>query len=441
MAAKTALNIVIVGAGPVGLTLATGLVKDGHSVTVLERQSSLQITGGPVYVQPPAIRVLESFGLGDAVQSIGVAGPSIIWSYKNSDEPLLISPHRPGHTPLSTDRRTIQKVAYDGAVAAGATVLFDKSVTGIETEPVPIVRTQDGQEYSGDLIIGADGLKSKVRRLMFPDRNMDAIPTKEVIFHSDVALDELRADDRVAQMFEHPGSCHFTLGPRRVNVCLIEAVAEGRTAAYNVVTDYGLPPADRNASWYNPAEPTELREIFSDFSARDRAYLEHVKSCNVWHIGTAPEMPSWRSSSGRALLVGDAAHGMLPHAAQGVSQGIEGTGALVRVLRLARPDHKGEDVSALTEAYERLRRPRVDKIVSLSQNNLVGRVLPDGPAQEGRDAALRKMGQMPPIDWDTIQTDMNADSNSPQFMKWLTAHDVAAEVRSRLDGWLERLLC
>ncbi|CAG9949256.1 unnamed protein product [Clonostachys rosea f. rosea IK726] len=427
MAAKTALRIIIVGAGPVGLALATGLAKDGHSVTVLERQSSLQVTGGPIYVQPPAIRVLESFGLGDAVQSIGVAGPSIIWSYKDTSEPLLVSPHRPNHTPLSTDRQTVQKVGYEGAVAAGATVLFGKTVTSLENETTPTVRTEDGGEYSADLIVGADGIKSKIRRLLFPDQNMDAIPTNEVIFHSDVALDELRADTRLTGMFEHPGSCHFTFGPGRVNVLLIEPVAEGKTAAYNVVSNYGAPPTDRNASWYNSAEPSELRELFNDFSARDRAYLEHVKSCNVWRIGTAPETPSWRSSNGRVLLIGDAAHAMVPHAAQGVSQGIESTGVLTHLLRLARPDHL-DDVPALTEGFEKLRRPRVEKIANLSQNNLQVRVLPDGPAQEGRDAALRKMGQMPAIEWDKIEMDMSADSNSPQFTKWLTAYDIPLEV-------------
>ncbi|KAK7229271.1 hypothetical protein V2G26_001441 [Clonostachys chloroleuca] len=405
MAAKTALRIIIVGAGPVGLALATGLARDGHSVTVLERQSSLQVTGGPIYVQPPAIRVLESFGLGDAVQSIGVAGPSIIWSYKDTSEPLLVSPHRPNHTPLSTDRQTVQKVGYEGAVAAGATVLFGKTVTSLENETTPTIRTEDGGEYSADLIVGADGIKSKIRRLLFTDLNMDAIPTNEVIFHSDVALDELRADTRLTGI---------TRGP-------------GKTAAYNVVSNYGAPPTDRNASWYNPAEPSELRELFNDFSARDRAYLEHVKSCNVWRIGTAPETPSWRSSNGRVLLIGDAAHAMVPHAAQGVSQGIESTGVLTHLLRLARPDHR-DDVPALTQGFEKLRRPRVEKIANLSQNNLQVRVLPDGPAQEGRDAALRKMGQMPAIEWDKIEMDMNADSNSPQFTKWLTAYDIPLEV-------------
>jgi salicylate hydroxylase len=90
-------------------------------------------------------------------------------------------------------------MAYDASIAAGATVLFNCHVIGLDQNAL-LVRlwTADGREYTADLIIAADGIKSKIREMVYPDRDFEPVPTRECIFQSQIPLHILKLDDRVA---------------------------------------------------------------------------------------------------------------------------------------------------------------------------------------------------------------------------------------------------
>ena len=189
-------------------------------------------------------------------------------------------------------------------------------------------------------------------------------------------------------------------------------------------------PVDGN--WNTPADVGLLRKLFADFNITTRAYLEHIQHAEEWQMAKGAELNTWRSTSGRIVLLGDAAHAMLPHAAQGLSQGIEDALSLARMLRWApEPGGNGVDIPTVTKTWVNLRKPRADTLMKLSTNNANLWSLPDGPEQEARDESVKRMAARPPPDLDSVEMDMAANQRSPQFLKWVRDYDVVQEVRNR----------
>jgi salicylate hydroxylase len=169
--------------------------------------------------------------------------------------------------------------------------------------------------------------------------------------------------------------------------------------------------------------------MFKAFPVPRRAYLEHVSKCTEWLIAIVAEISKWIGESGRVILIGDAAHAMVPHAAQALSQGIESVVGLAQILRWARPKLNGTDLPQLLERFEKFRWSRVDKFIKLSLNNAGNHSLPDGPQQEARDAQLRKLSdEKPSVDLDEVVMDIDAPERSMEFTKWVRDYDIVAEV-------------
>lgn len=186
-------------------------------------------------------------------------------------------------------------------------------------------------------------------------------------------------------------------------------------------------PCPVDGNWNTPANVATLRALFSDFNPITRAYLHRIEHAEKWQIAVGPALDTWRSEHGRVVLLGDAAHAMIPHAAQGLSQGIEDGVSLASMLRgVASGSHS---IAARTEAWMRLRKPRAELFVQRSMNNAKIRSLPDGPAQVARDAQIIKSARIAPQDLRDVTMDMAADQNSPQFMKWVREYDFESEVQ------------
>ena len=200
-------------------------------------------------------------------------------------------------------------------------------------------------------------------------------------------------------------------------------------------------PGPVDGNWNTPADVDALRTRFSDFNLTTMAFLDHVQHAERWKMATGPEIDTWRSGNGRIVLLGDAAHAMLPHAAQGLSQGIEDAVSLAHMLRWATAlGGDGVDIPAVTEAWVNLRKPRADIFMKLSTGNAKVWSLPDGPEQEARDEKIRRMAS-PPLHLDSVEMDMAADRQSPQFLKWVRDYDIVREVCNkdsmiRFDDWL-----
>ena len=357
-----------------------------------------------------------------------------LWSYKDdaSAGPLLTRHTPPGQQrdQLLTMRPAVQAAMYDAALVAGVTVKFGQQVEKVDTE-LPALWTVDGTEYKADLILGVDGLKSTMRRLLYPNRDVEPAATAECIFQASISAATVeKVKDRLGPYLDL-GSAHAALGPGRFSLC--HRQPDGSLHALLVEMEY-FPPSSQSeieTRWNTEGDPDEVRRLFSSFNDPLRAVLDNVETCTRWRIAEVAQEPLESWSRGAVLLMGDAAHAMLPHAAQGVSQGIEGAVALAEVLDQAT---EKSDIPALLKKFEQFRRPRVEVFYPQSKQGGISRSLPDGPAQEARDQAFRGANAMMADQetvgkaWMSTRGDQHAVPHTLDFEKWEKDYVVVDEV-------------
>ncbi|KAH0595386.1 hypothetical protein MHUMG1_06561 [Metarhizium humberi] len=429
--ATSRLKVAVIGAGPIGLCTAAALRQQGHIVTVFERRQDPEPRGHALVIQPAATRALEYLkGAHSAFERVSVkAGPLRLWSY-TGDKPFAVAaaaqqPCRSDKR-FQTDRPSVQNVFHGLAVSSGVQLRFGTAVVKVEDlADSASLSTADGMTHSADLVIAADGIKSATRKMLFPARDVDPIPLRESIFLTKSRVADLAGDRQLAAWLE-PGTKHGVLGPGRF---ILSRHMHGGYLGVQLIDVDHADPGPVNANWNTPAEVDALRARFSDFGPITRAYLKYIRHAEKWQMAMGPCLTTWRSKNGRVVLAGDAAHAMLPHGAQGLSQGIEDGISLAQMLRLV--GGAGSDISAdvpaVTKAWVELRKPRCDIFMRQSTENARLWSLPDGLEQRARDEKMASLGRQPPPDLDSVEMDMNAPRHSPEFLKWVRDYDVLTD--------------
>ncbi|PVH76516.1 FAD dependent oxidoreductase domain-containing protein [Cadophora sp. DSE1049] len=370
------LRITIVGAGIGGLAAATCLAQSGHQVQVLEAAQELSEIGAGIQINPNALRILDSMGLKDVFYKEGTKNEgAVLRRYKDGK---LLGKHRAnplalyGYHNLTIHRADYQRILYDAALEAGADVRFGKKVVSVDIS-IPSLTIQDGPIVKSDLVVGADGIGSRIRSAMFP--NIQPHPTPDCAFRIILTRHQMLSNPALSHLVLQPSSTVW-FGPSRH----IVAYTIRGTELFNVVC-CGPGTADTGA-WNEAADLDELKKEYAEYDDTVKALLEAASECHKWRISEVPDLPSWRNGNGRLVLLGDAAHAMMPYMAQGATQAIEDAAILTGCLSRA---HSLKDIPRLTEAYEEIRKPRAEKIKAISLGNRKQYGLPDGPEQVARD--------------------------------------------------------
>jgi salicylate hydroxylase len=156
------LRVIVIGAGPAGLCAAAALRQDGHAVTVLERQRSLQSRGNALVIQPAAVKALSYLkGAHEALEKVSVRSDKLCyWSYKDG-KPFAVTSLLDKR--FETDRPSVQRELYILASNNGVEVVFGSNVEHVEdTEVRARLRTSEGQVLEADMIVAADGESSSL---------------------------------------------------------------------------------------------------------------------------------------------------------------------------------------------------------------------------------------------------------------------------------------
>ncbi|MER5182220.1 FAD-dependent monooxygenase [Streptomyces sp. NPDC002896] len=381
--------VTIAGGGLGGLTAALSLRQRGVQCTVLEQAPELGEVGAGIQTAPNASRVLLALGLRPQLEAIRTEPTdqvrrrwkdgSVIatrplgeavwreygapyWHFHRADlhRVLLeacLDPDRPG--PVVEVHTASEVVSVDSSDAAR-----------------PVAVTSDGRRFAGDVLIGADGVRSNVRRAIGLSDGL--VFSGEMCYRALIPGDKIAADPATRFLLDRFQSTMW-YGPDRHLVHYLIRGGEYLNVGASVPNTL-----DISQRWSAPATVDEMVEAFSDWDDRIATILSKAEGVSSkWALFRQRRDPFW--ADGHIALLGDACHAMLPYQAQGASQAIEDAAVLA------------EELSAVTRAgipdallrYVSRRATHAGMVQDASLKNMHFYHLADGPQQEERDRLLR----------------------------------------------------
>ncbi len=375
-------RLAIVGAGIGGLSAALALARAGSDVTVFEQTASVAAFGAGVQLSPNATAVLARLGLLDAVRRRAVAPHEVLIRRGRDGIALAHIPLADGRfaTPfLVVLRADLQDVLADAARRESAIGLrFGERITAFtdDADGVRVLAAQpssSGEVFDG--LVGADGIRSGVRRRLAGRAPDDAVSAGRSAWRSLIASDAAPAEAR------HPRS-NLWLGDKAHLVHY--PVDGGRTINVVAIVDDDMTAPDEAAFWSTPADRSLLEARFSGWADPVRRLIGAASDWRKWPLFDRPPLAAW--SRGAVTLLGDAAHPMLPFLAQGAAQSIEDAAVLADCVVAHSPD-----LPRAFSVYEQLRKGRTAR-VQLESRKMARVYHLARPASLARDAVLRSLG-------------------------------------------------
>jgi salicylate hydroxylase len=379
-------TIFVAGAGIGGLTASLALAAKGFRVVILEKAERLEEIGAGLQLSPNASRVLVDLGLQPRLAARAVTPDAIsLMSARSGGELVRLPLGEAATLAAGAPYWVVHRADLQGALQAHVDDNPDIELRlGCQFEDVArhakgltVVQRSDmtrSQELALALI-GADGIWSAVRQHLFPEVQPQF--SGLIAWRGTLEATQLPREyaSRRVQLWMGPNAhlvAYPISGARQINVVAV------------------VPGTWNRPGWSAAGDGNEIKSAFasSPWPANARMLVGAVDDWRKWALFTVSDGSEW--TDGAIALLGDAAHAMLPFAAQGAGMAIEDAAVLAKCLGESQHE-RGPSIPAAMQRYARLRRSRVTRVQRAARQS--GRIYHlRGAAALARDLAIRAIG-------------------------------------------------
>jgi len=316
------IDVIIIGAGIGGLTLAHALLQRGKTVRILEGASALENVGAGIQIPPNAMKVLRALNLDKAVSKRAFEPQAIEARMGQSGRhifqiPLAETAEKRWGTPYLHIHRAEYISALAESLPKDILQLNARAVRFDQTETDISVKLVDGTSVHARYLVGADGIRSTIRKQMLgPDTPQ---------FTGNMAWRIVVPAKKLGAHIPNPTACAW-FGPGR------HAVTYRLGADGELINFVGVVEQDhwQEEGWSIPGEKSDALKDFENWHPTLTTLIENADSLNRWALFDRPPLRKWVES--RVALMGDAAHPMLPFLAQGAAMAVEDAWVLAETI-------------------------------------------------------------------------------------------------------------
>ncbi len=348
------MRIIVIGAGIGGLSAALALARAKFEVEVVERAGVLREVGAGLQLSPNAMKALQWLGVSGSVEAVSSEPQALELRIGKSGARVFSVPAGPaarrryGAPYLHIHRADLIEILRAAAEAEGVRIRLGARLSAF-TRPDSLVRAglDDGTILEADLLVGADGMRSTVRRILF---GLDHPRfTGSVAWRAIAPIEACPDLPDAAVVWAGPGRHAVTYRVRRGSLINFVGVVEEEHW--------------RQEGWDEAGDKAELARAFEGWAPAVTSVIGGARSCNRWALFDRDPLARW--SDGRATLLGDACHPVPPFLAQGAALAIEDAVVLARCLSA----QAGQPEAALL-AYEEKRKARAAKVLAAARSNM-----------------------------------------------------------------------
>ncbi|KAI0759185.1 FAD/NAD(P)-binding domain-containing protein [Irpex lacteus] len=381
MGTQPRFSVAIIGGGIGGFAFAIALGKTGAPVDIdiYDSEQDLNQIGAGIGFWPRAWEIMKILGLEESLSNANTnayAEKGISY-YKGDQDGLFLCGQVQGPTRIY--HRTQFLSTLQSHFSPNTRIHYRKRLVSYEdAAPDPVVlHFADGTHAKCDLVIGADGTKSAVRKAMFESlasKAQDEAQAREYLSHVDakwsgfVMYRALVQTDVLKEEFpNHVGldRTTFFLGKQRGIIC--SPISQGllvNVGAYMI--HYNRRGTIFEGEWFSQASPREEEEEivapFAHWDDQALVLLQNMKGATKWVGNEVRGLPTY--VSGRVALLGDAAHAMVPCLGTSANQALE-DGFFLATL-LGQPEVQLSNITTALQVYDEVRRPFTQRIQELS---------------------------------------------------------------------------
>ncbi|MBX3535499.1 MAG: FAD-dependent monooxygenase [Xanthobacteraceae bacterium] len=351
---KSSTTVAVIGSGLGGMTVAGLLQRSGFAVKVFEQAPAFSRIGAGIHLSANVMKVMRRLGIETALSDVGLHPDAFVSRKWDTGEILFELPFnaeteaRYGAVYINVHRGDLHTILKSALKTD--TVTFGKKLERVDSSGAEAkLHFADGTEEEADIVIGADGVNSKVREFV-------------------IGTGTARYTGHVAHRAIFPAALLKGLPIRACtkwwgngNHILVYYMTQTREEVYFVSS---APQKEWNeTSSFVTCDRDEFLAVFNGYHPELRTVIEAAPEVTKWPVFERERVSSWHKSN--AVLLGDAAHAMRPYMAAGAAMAIEDAAILARAI--ASDDTK--DAAESFALYEANRMPRVNKVQSISETN------------------------------------------------------------------------